>query len=107
MKFLSIGMVFLMGCSSEGNKTINEQYPFKWEVPDSEEMITISRIIVKNHLTGCGEYYEKNSANDDQKVLIGCTGNGRDWKYYKINKSSQELEEVYDTAIKAPIHADN
>lgn len=54
----------------------------QWKSPTSEEMETISSLLVANNISGCGEYYiQEPSAGE---YLIACTSEGSTWNYYVV-----------------------
>tara|TARA_R110001592_G_C12994718_1_gene735361 strand:- start:141 stop:593 length:453 start_codon:yes stop_codon:yes gene_type:complete len=83
--------------SNGGVITDDRTYSHSWRSPVGDEYVKIGRIIVKNDIKVCGEYYVKEIENGE--LVIACTGNGQDWDYFvvytsfdKIYRANEEME---------------
>ncbi len=92
------------GGQNSNNKelTINERYPMPWTDPGNAEMMKVSRSLVKNNITGCGEYYVRNSAVDDGECLVACTPDGENWNYYIVWYNIENVSRTNSGNIEKP-----
>ncbi|OUL63696.1 hypothetical protein [Flavobacterium sp. AJR] len=96
-----IGFFWILGkYSEESNTAINDRrtYETNWREPTNKELLTISKLMIKNNIKGCGEYHVKEIENGE--YLIACTRDGKNWTYYiawpnidKIYLTSLEMEQ--------------
>lgn len=74
--------------NSEHNKSNNsttiidyeKTFDNSWRMPHDSEFTTIGKLMVKNNITGCGEYYVRVIKKNE--YAIACTSNGTNWTYY-------------------------
>lgn len=84
--------------SNGGVITDKRTYEQSWRSASAGyEYTTIGRIIVKNNIKVCGEYFVKEIENNE--FIIACTSNGTYWNYFvvytsldKIYRASEEME---------------
>jgi len=103
--FILIGLVlliafYIIGSNSNSEGLIEDEstYSKSWRSPQGNEYRDIGRIMVKNNITGCGEYHVKETTQDE--FVVACTSDGKNWVYYvvypnldKIYLASVEMEE--------------
>ena len=82
-------MVFCFGCGNSTSQkkagTViddNRTYSLSWRSPTDNEFADIGRIMVKNNVTGCGEYYVKEVTSGE--FVAACTSDGKNWNYYVV-----------------------
>ena len=95
-----IGFFWMIGKFSEENNSVitdKRTYESSWRQATNKELFTISKLMVKNSITGCGEYHIKEIENGE--YVIACTRDGKNWKYYvawpnidKIYLASLDME---------------
>lgn len=83
---------------STGSTVIDDTrtYDQSWRSPTDEEFKSISRLMIKNNVSGCGEYHIKEiEANE---FVIACN-DGEKWTYFvawpnidEINLANEEME---------------
>jgi hypothetical protein len=92
-------LIIIMSLMTESSDVITDErtYSQSWTSPSANEYVEIGRIIVKNNIKVCGEYYVKEIENGE--LVIACTGNGKDWEYFvvytnldKIYRANEEME---------------
>jgi len=93
-----IAFFWLLGkCSGGGTTVINDDrtYNLSWRDATDEEFRTISRLMIKKNISGCGDYKIKEIENGE--YVIACT-DGEKWTYYfawpnidEINLASGKL----------------
>ena len=84
MKFIISLMLIgasLSACSNEPPPTIAERYPGTWHTSFS---IPISKVLVKNKITSCGEYKYRPSSLNPGEYLVYCTRDGESWTSYIV-----------------------
>jgi hypothetical protein len=95
--------MLLVSCGGNSKMTINEQYPEPWKDANSEQNIEIGQTLVKNNISGCGEYYIRPSSQNTNEYLVGCSSDGIIWKYYMVWPKIQNVMGPYiDTTIQKP-----
>jgi hypothetical protein len=62
------------------NNTASQKLKAPWKEPSGSDYTKFGRIIVKYNITGCGEYYINEVANNE--FIIACRENESTWKYY-------------------------
>ncbi|MCZ8021403.1 MAG: hypothetical protein O9294_06545 [Cytophagales bacterium] len=83
--------------------TLEERYPLPWSEPTSEQFIAIGQTLIANEIVGCGEYYIRPSSQDENEFLVGCTPDGKIWKYSIVWTSISKIEgPFYDSSINSP-----
>lgn len=65
-------------------------YTQPWRNTTSYEFKTINKILIKNKVGGCGEYYVKSTEMKDEYV-VACSYDGKHWSYYVLYLDSQEV----------------
>ena len=85
--------------NSSGSTVIDDTrtYEQSWRSPTNEELRTISKLMIKNNVSGCGEYHIKEVEKNE--FVIACTSDGKNWTYYvawpnieEINLANEEME---------------
>ncbi len=98
------GAIFLLfiitnKCAGSASNIIDDTrtYDQSWRSPNVEELREISRLMIKNNVSGCGEYHIKEIENSE--FVVACTVDGKNWTYYvawpnvnKIYLASEEME---------------
>lgn len=64
-------------------KTVNSEFPGKWFSSTEGDWLEISRILVKNNISGCGVYYYK-KGNSQGYYLVACSNDCNYWDYYLV-----------------------
>lgn len=82
-------------------KSLQDDYS-TWESAGGESFISIGRSLVKNGISGCGEYYVKKSNNTDGEYAVACTSDGRNFKYHLVWVNTQKVVSIEDDGIKKP-----
>jgi hypothetical protein len=102
--FISLHLVSCGGSSkSHKDLTVDEQYPKPWRDPNREELLAIGQTLVKNNISGCGEYYIRPSSQSTGEYLVGCSSDGTTWTYYMVWTAIQNVMGPYsDTTISKP-----
>lgn len=72
-------------CSQSKTVSVNERYPMPWKEVTGKEMINIGRVMVKNNLTGCGEYYVRPAKEITDDYLVSCSRDGKQWDFFILN----------------------
>jgi hypothetical protein len=89
----------IIGNSSTGSSVIDDTrtYEQSWRSPSNEELVSISKLMIKNNISGCGEYHIKEIENNE--FVIACSADGKNWTYYvawpnidEINLANDEME---------------
>jgi len=100
---ISTIVLFAFACGSSNQGDINSTYPEPWKDPTGEEYQKIGKALVKNNITGCGEYYVRLSAENKGEYLVACSRDGESWSYYLVWTGIDEVNGPYlDTIITAP-----
>jgi|JI8StandDraft_2_1071088.scaffolds.fasta_scaffold68934_1 hypothetical protein len=90
---------YIIGSNSSGGNVIEDEntYSQSWRSPEGTEFRDIGRIMVKNNISGCGEYQVKEIT--DNEFVVACTPDGTNWTYYvvypnldKIYLANEEME---------------
>src|SRR5690554_7962562 len=58
-----------------------------WRSP-GDKLTIISKIMIQNNVTGCGEYYISEITNGE--FAVACTSDGVNWTYYVVYPRSEE-----------------
>mgnify|MGYP006948856663 CR=1 FL=1 len=99
-------VLFLVSCGdnkSHKSLTVDEQYPKPWREPNNEEFVSIGKTLVKNNVTGCGEYYLRSSSQSKGSYLVGCSSDGTNWTYYMVWVYAEKVMGPYtDTTVEKP-----
>lgn len=87
-----------------GQKTMADECSGKWKNPlDHDNFIDISRIMVKNSIRVCGDFYIRECQNNDGEFLCACTPDGTSWHYYIIDiYSGTSYRWLNDDSVKNP-----
>lgn len=73
-----IALIMVCGCQEE--RTLAEQYPGHWQEPTGDVMRTLAR----NHVAGCGEFYQKPAAFAQAEYAVACTRDGKNWNVWLV-----------------------
>jgi len=84
-----IVIFFLSKTRKEGNP--DDKYSSEWQSPSGDEIALISPILVKERISGCGEYRLKQATGSDSEYLLACTSDGDNWNFYVVWTSSKEV----------------
>ena len=99
--FIIIGILFLgVLISSDDSETVindTDTYEKSWRKPIGAEYGKIGRAIVSNNIKTCGEYYVKET--HDNEYVIACSADGKKWTYYVVWTSSQKVLLANDEMI--------
>ncbi len=68
------------------------EYYSNWNDNVNEDLISIQKILIKNNITGCGEFYYNEI--EPKTFIIGCTRDGVNFKYYAV---WTRLDKIYST----------
>jgi len=77
--------------NSSGVDNIEQTKVYKndWK-PAGDNLAKISKVLVKNNIYGCGEYYIFEITSNE--FAIACTGDGANWNYYVVYPN---LDKIY------------
>ena len=81
-------LLSLVGCGKA--PTLQESYSGPWVNPTSDVMITLA----KNHVSGCGEFYQKVSKTSQGEYAVACTHNPAgqlEWNLYLVWPAINEV----------------
>lgn len=92
--------VFLFSCDNTNKKDYN--YQPEWREPLKSDINEISRILVKNNIVGCGEYFVKDRLNDPSEHLVACTSDGVSFNYYIVFTNTEKVLNVNGDGIIPP-----
>jgi len=96
---LIIGIVVIGNLKSGNSNVIKDKrtYNIPWREPVGIEFSKIGKLMVRNGIKGCGEYYVKEVTNGE--YVVACTSDGENWTYYivwpnidKIYRTNEEME---------------
>lgn len=118
---LCIGLLLLIGLvnkifkkETQNNNTTNikrtpilifdeREYYSNWNDNVNEDLISIQKLLIKNNITGCGEFYYNEI--EPETFIIACTRDGVNFKYYVawilLNKIYSAESDML-TIIKSP-----
>lgn len=74
----------------EEKKTIEETY-YSWQSPSTEQIGKIARTLIKNNISGCGEFHLREHKEFTGEYLLGCSRDGENWSYYLIWPNSEKI----------------
>ena len=80
--------LMLLACGK--TPSLEESYSGPWGDPTSDVMITLGR----NHITGCGEFYQKASKTSQGEYAVACTHNPSgqlEWNVYLVWPAINEV----------------
>lgn len=92
-----LAFFWLIGKLSGGSSNVIDDertYQNSWQSPNSEQLVSISKLMVKNNISGCGEYHIKEI--ESQEYIIACTSDGTNWKYYVAWTRNDEIKLAND-----------
>ena len=80
--------------STFGNnkKAINETYIGEWVSANNSEAQKITKTLIKNNISGCGEYYVKESTENNNEYLVACSSDGKNWNLYIVWSEIEEIQ---------------
>lgn len=82
---------------------INEEFIMEWSSVTGDDFSDIVKIIAKNKLKMCGEFYWKGSIQDPNKYLIACTPNGKSFNMFIVNTLGEGRIQSLDDDEKAEL----
>lgn len=72
---------------TDTNTTSSKEYSGAWK---EEASISISRVMVKKNIKGCGWYQYRESSKIPNKYQVRCTPDGVNWTYYIVYTITSE-----------------
>lgn len=60
--------------------TPNSEFEGEWRKANGNENVEIGRVLIKNNVKGCGQYYVKGKAGD---FIVACY-DGANWNYFEV-----------------------
>jgi hypothetical protein len=88
------------------NKTnaqeIQHGYSQAWQSPSTKQVSEIGRILAKNNISGCGEFYVKTKSGSDSELAVACTADGKSFSYYLVWLHSEGVTGIKDDGITKP-----
>lgn len=81
---------------------INDGYSLSWQSPSTEQVSQIGRILAKNNISGCGEFYVKTKTGSDSELAVACTADGESFHYYLVWLASEAVTCIKDDGIAKP-----
>lgn len=102
-----VTLAVVKACTSMDSGRTNKEatansYESEWQSPNNDELLKVGRILVKNKIHGCGEYYIKKRISDDTEILIACTSDGKEFKYYLAWLNTEKILGLTDDGIESP-----
>lgn len=76
---------------NENTNSVQDQYSSTWK---SEINIDITKSLVKNNVTGCGEFHYKQSKSQPSEYYVKCTSDGYNWTYYLVWTQTKKVLRV-------------
>ena len=83
MKILLGAVAALAGCAPQ---PLSEQFQGDWQGPTPDVM----RILAKNGVLGCGEFYQKPNSISSE-VVVACTADGVRWTGHLVLMASEDV----------------
>lgn len=98
-----IGFILLIGYLESDKTEVSADSKFSqpWRSP-GDEILGISKSLVKKEIRGCGEYYVRESKEDNGEYLVACTQDGQTWKYYLVWPRIEEVTGPLSDAFTPP-----
>ena len=88
--------------NNTNTESISEDYSKTWTSPSSEQLSVIGKILQKNNISGCGQYYIKEKLSDNSELTVACTSDGENFKYYLLWKHSEKVIPITDDGLTKP-----
>jgi hypothetical protein len=101
-KLIIFSLFLILGCGSDKEKSVAELYPMPWRDTQGNEIISISRVLVKNKVSGCGQYVVRPSAQYEGEYLVACTPDGKNYTYYLVWVGTDKVMVFDDKTIQKP-----
>lgn len=96
----ALAFFWLVGKLTGGGSNVIEDertYQKSWQSPSSDQLVSIGQLMVKNNISGCGEYHVKEI--ESQEYIIACTSDGQNWKYYVAWTGSEVIKLANDEMV--------
>jgi hypothetical protein len=98
---LVIGIV--KNLTDESNATqIENDYSSNWLSPSRGETSIISTTLMKNNVSGCGEFFIKKKKRSSSVYAVACTSDGKTFNYYLVWPKIDEVVHITDDGITKP-----
>ncbi len=75
-KLIVLILIITFASCSTQDPTFEERYPMPWTSPEGNTLLQISKALLKNNISGCGEYHYRKSTADRGEYLIACSSDG-------------------------------
>jgi hypothetical protein len=89
-----IAFMLLVGACSEP-VPIAEQYSGEWQQPTPN----VIRALMHNGVTGCGEFYQKESTTHSSEFFVACPDDRGNWYSYLVWPNINSVQELGITAV--------
>ena len=88
-----IGFAFIYISTFDSKaKTISETYTGEWVSATNSEVQKITKTLIKNNISGCGEYYVKESKENNNEYLVACSSDVKNWNLYIVWSEIGEIQ---------------
>ena len=87
----TVSCLLLCSCSSEPEPGA-ARYPGPWS---GEADFSVARILAKNQVRGCGEFYTRRATSAAAEYLCYCTPDGKRWNAYIVYGAIEKVEGPY------------
>lgn len=100
---IGIGIMFffyIIGSNSSGGNVIEDEntYSQSWREPEGTEFRDIGRIMIKNNISGCGDYHLKEVT--DNEFVVACSSDDINWTYYVVYPNLDKIYSANDEMVK-------
>lgn len=99
---LTILVFFIASCGGNSKKPLQAQYHEQWDEPNGWHLTNIGKVLIKKGVKTCGEYYVRQSKDQEGEWLIACTPDGQSWNYFQVWVGIDEAQQVIDESIVPP-----
>ena len=86
-----LGIIGKFGTTNTLHEQEQDHYSSTWR---GDVDIAISKALVTNDITGCGEFYYKQNLDQPSEYYVKCTGDGYNWTYYLVWTLSEKVLRV-------------
>ena len=87
----------LSRCDAPAPLVSEESYPAPWQ---TDANVKISRALVANQVSGCGEYIYRQHRRDPMAYLVHCSRGGAIWTAYLVDIKSGSVDGPYRPTLK-------
>ena len=99
----TLSIIFLIGCKDAPSvkpKNMHEEYPGNWV---DNFNLPITKVLSKNSIRGCGEFYYRPYYRGSEEYLVACTRDGINWTNYVVWLATEKASRIsLDGTIEQP-----